>query len=381
MKSLHLAFSRVLLTLLLWILPLIVLAHKPSDSYLSLNFRTEKVTGRWDIALRDLEYAIGIDANHDGNINWGELRSRHTVIAEYVLSHLKLENGGAPCYLEPTEQLVDRHSDGVYTVLHFTVQCPVTTDPLILDYSLFFDQDPTHRGLLRVDHPGGVQTAIFSPDRSHIELIPQLRGTWPQFADYWWEGVWHIWIGYDHLLFLLALLLPAVVWREDGRWRAVASLRPAVMHVISIVTAFTLAHSITLSAAVLGWIALPSRWVESAIAATVVLAAVNNLYPIIQGRRWLIAFCLGLIHGLGFAGVLAGLDLPNATLVLALAGFNLGVESGQLVFTLVLMPIALVLRDTRFYRLGLVKPGSVAVAAMASVWLPERSLGLTIISL
>jgi len=381
MKYLHPACFRVPLTLLILVLPVAGLAHKPSDSYLSLDLRTDKLTGQWDIALRDLEYAIGIDGNHDGDIAWGELRARHAVIADYALSHLRLEHGGGGCKLEPTEQLVDKHSDGVYSVLRFSVECPAANVPLILDYSLFFAQDPTHRGLLRVDYPDGSQTAIFSPERTQMELSRRHRGAWPQFTDYWREGVWHIWIGFDHLLFLVALLLPAVFKRDGGRWRAVSSSRAAVINVIRVVTAFTLAHSITLSSAALELIVLPSRWVESAIAATVVLAAVNNLFPIVRVRLWLIAFCLGLIHGFGFAGVLAGLDLPSASLVLALAGFNLGVESGQLAFVLVVMPIALVFRDNRFYRHTVVTFGSLAVAAIATVWLLERSLGLTLISL
>ena len=109
-----------------------------------------------------------------------------------------------------------------------------------------------------------------------------------------------------------------------------AGFRPAFWDVCRIVTSFTVAHSITLSLAALGIVALPSRLVESAIAASVVVAALNNLRPWSQGRRWVVAFGFGLIHGFGFASVLADLGLPRDTLVLALVGFNLGVECGQL---------------------------------------------------
>lgn len=371
---------RMLLAGLL-LLPLICMAHKPSDSYLSLYLDGEILKGQWDIALRDLEYALGIDTDGDGAITWGELRAHHKAIAGYALSRLSIGADNAHCALRPTQQLVDRHSDGAYTVLQFVLDCPETHSALSLDYRLFFDLDPTHRGLLRIHYPAVVQTAVLSPDRSRLVLDPGARSSGRQFAEYWREGVWHIWIGFDHILFLLALLLPAVLWREGGRWRAVASFRSALWDVAGVVTAFTVAHSITLSMAVLGWISLPSRWVESAIAATVVLAALNNLYPLVRGRRWLIAFGLGLIHGFGFASVLVDLGLPNTTLALALMGFNLGVETGQLVIVAGFLPIAYSLRGSWFYHWAALRLGSSIVAVIAVGWLLERSLGLRLASL
>ncbi len=158
--------------------------------------------------------------------------------------------------------------------------------------------------------------------------------------------MWHIWIGFDHILFLLSLLLPAVlIWRAS-RWQAVETFRAAFVDVFRIVTSFTVAHSITLSLATLGFVSLPSRWVESAIAASVVLAALNNLWPLFHGRRWMVAFGFGLIHGFGFASVLVDLGLPRETLVLALVGFNLGVEAGQLAIVALFLPLAFALRRT-----------------------------------
>lgn len=372
---------RCCLALLLLLLPLAVLAHKPSDSYLILNLDGAVVKGQWDIALRDLEYAIGVDTDGDGAITWGELKSRHAAIDAYALARLTIAAGGDPCRLRPTGHLVDNHSDGAYAVLRFGVECSAA-GPLTVDYRLFFDLDPLHRGLLQIRYPQTVQTAVLSPDQPLIELDRRARGAWRQFLDYWWEGVWHIWTGFDHMLFLLALLLPAVLWREAGRWRAVASFRTALLEVMAVVTGFTLAHSITLSAAVLGWVSLPSRWVESAIAATVVAAALNNLYPLVEGRRrWSIAFGLGLIHGFGFASVLKDLGLPGDALALALVGFNLGVETGQLAIVAAFLPIAFLLRKSWFYRRAAMGFGSLAVAAVAFGWLLERGLNLRLMPL
>ena len=145
-----------------------------------------------------------------------------------------------------------------------------------------------------------------------------------------------------------------------------------------VVTAFTVAHSITLSLAALGVISLPSRLTESAIAASVVLAALNNVHPVVYGGRWIIAFAFGLIHGFGFASVLTDLGLPQGSLLLALVAFNLGVELGQLAIVAVFLPVAYALRDTRLYRLGILIGGSLLVAAIAAVWLIERAFNLSL---
>jgi HupE / UreJ protein len=149
--------------------------------------------------------------------------------------------------------------------------------------------------------------------------------------------------------------------------------------VFKVVTAFTVAHSITLSLAALGVIALPSRVVESAIAASVVLAALNNVRPLVYGGRWALAFAFGLIHGFGFASVLADLGLPQDALLLSLVAFNLGVELGQLAIVAVFLPVAFALRGTALYRRVILVGGSLVVAAIAFAWLCERAFNLTLV--
>jgi hypothetical protein len=201
-----------------------------------------------------------------------------------------------------------------------------------------------------------------------------------QFGQYLVEGIWHIWIGFDHILFLLSLLLPAVLVHERRRWTGVGSFHAALVEVLWVVTAFTVAHSITLSLAALQFIELPSRLVESAIAASVVLAAANNLWPVVQRRRWLVAFSFGLIHGFGFASVLTELGLPKDALVLSLLGFNMGVEVGQLAVVAVFLPVAYRLRNTPLYRKGVFVGGSVFTMLVALIWLAERVFNLKLIS-
>ncbi len=355
------------------------LAHKASDSYLVLQVNGQQVTGQWDIALRDIDFAIGLDADGDGDITWGEVQARHTDIAAWAMERLKLERGGA-CTLQVGEHLVDDHTDGAYAVLRFTGTCPSRTQAVALNYRLLFDIDQLHRGLLRLELDGVAHTSVLGPDTGALNVQAGETSRLTQFAQYLVEGIWHIWIGFDHILFLLALLLPAVLVHERRRWTGVGSFRAALVEVLWVVTAFTVAHSITLSLAALQVIELPSRLVESAIAASVVLAAANNLWPVVERRRWLVAFSFGLIHGFGFASVLTELGLPKDALVLSLLGFNAGVEVGQLAIVAVFLPLAYLLRNTTLYRNGVFIGGSILTMLVALLWLVERVFNVKLIS-
>jgi hypothetical protein len=356
-------------------------AHKPSDSYLSISVGDDGgVSGRWDIALRDIDFALGLDANGDGDITWGEVRAKHGEIAAYALARLAVEGDGAACPLSAGEQAIDQHTDGAYTVLSLQAACPRAPSRLALSYTLFAELDPQHRGLLNLSAHGATRSAVLGPQAPTQAFDLRASDRWSQFVDYGREGVWHIWIGFDHVLFLVSLLLPAVLTWHQRRWQPAPGFRAAFWDVVKIVTSFTVAHSITLSLATLGVVSLPSRWVESAIAASVVLAALNNVVPLVHGRRWVVAFCFGLIHGFGFASVLADLGLPRETLVLALVGFNLGVEAGQLAIVLVFLPLAFALRRTVLYQRAVFVGGSLAIAGLAGVWLAERLFNLELIT-
>ena len=247
---------------------------------------------------------------------------------------------------------------------------------------MLFDVDPSHRGLVQWAAPGEgtAQALVFGTESAEQVLALKPTGVWQTLRQYLKDGVLHIWAGYDHILFLLALLLPAVLVRVDSpqgrQWQPAPTLRGAFIEVVKVVTAFTLAHSITLSLASLHIISLPSRLVESLIAASVIFAALNNLRSTVEGRRWIMAFVFGLVHGFGFASVLADLGLPQGALVLALVGFNAGVEVGQLTIVAVFLPLAFWLRGTRFYRVGVLIGGSLVVALLASWWLVQRMFDL-----
>ena len=347
-------------------------AHKPSDSYLVLRVDGAKIDGRWDIAVRDLDAIFDLDRNGDGRVDWGELRTRAGEVDAYAAPRLALAASGSVCPLRVVDHEVERHSDGGYLVLDFRAECASHIDALDIDYRLLFDIDAQHRGLLKLDS-GSVVSAVFAATHRRQSFALALPSPLTQLRGYVADGIEHIATGFDHLLFLVALLLPSVLVRRGGHWEPVDRFPTVLRSVAGTVTAFTLAHSITLSLATLSIVSLPSRLVESAIALSVLLTAIDNVWPILPRRRWQVAFAFGLLHGFGFASVLADLDLPPASLALSLFGFNVGVEIGQLAFVLVLVPLAYLVRDSRFYpRVGV----SAAIAIVAGGWLIERSFDL-----
>ncbi len=356
-------------------------AHKPSDSYLTLAVPAHGavIDGQWDVALRDLDFAIGLDTNHDGAITWAELKAARQRIADYAFGRLTLEAIGQGdrnrCVPVLSDLLVDEHVDGHYAVLRFSADCGLAPVELLVRYRLLFDVDPTHRGLLDVSGFGRQQAAVLSQASPAVTLSLSSPKRWVQFRDFAVEGVWHILKGYDHILFLLTLLFPAVVLYGRSGWEPRESLRDATLDILKVVTAFTAAHSLTLAAAVLGYVHLPARWVESGIAATVLLGSLNNLRPAIEGRRWMVAFAFGLVHGFGFASVLADIGLHGVNLTLALVGFNVGVEAGQLAVVAMVLPVAFMLRHTVVYRRAFMPAGAVVIGGCAVVWLVERLSG------
>lgn len=369
-----------ILAIVLW--ASIASAHKPSDSYLRIEVEDDLLI-RWDIALRDLEVVIGLDANTDGKITWDEVQQRRELIGEVVQTHLGIDvdDQRQPIELERIE--ITEHSDGTYAALRLRIHDPGGFNTLLVHYDLLFEIDPTHRALVSYQgRRGGGAYVISAGDRP---LIVQASGNgWLMpLIDYIGEGIWHIWIGIDHILFLIALLLPSV-WRvrrkehHPPQFVPVGRFPTVLREVIGIVTCFTIAHSLTLWLVVGQYVELPSRWVEATIAFSIVITAIRSLYPQFKKHSRLLAFSFGLVHGFGFGSVLIDLGLPTSMLVTTLLGFNIGVELGQLAIVALLLPLAFRYRRRRFYRRYVFRYGCYAIAALGALWTIERAAGLTI---
>jgi len=341
------------------------LAHKPSDAHLRLAVDGARLEGRLDVAVRDLDGALTLDEDGDGDVTWGELLASSPRIAAYLGDRLALAADGRPCELALGDAALVDLSDGAYWAQPISARCPAApAEAVTVSYRLLFDVDAQHRGLV---HVAGATAIIRDGAPARIAV-----GGGASFGAFVKEGVWHIWIGMDHVLFLLCLLLPAVFPRIAGRARPAESLRGVAGEVLEIVTAFTLAHSITLVISAVGLVQLPSRVVETAIAISVVAAALNNLVRAIDAR-WAVAFALGLLHGFGFSSVLLDLGLPSDQLIASLLGFNAGVELGQLAIVVAVLPALYWIRRTLAYR-ALLYAGSGAAAVIATMWTFQRWL-------
>jgi HupE / UreJ protein len=423
-------------------------AHKPSDSYLTLTVRDGgRIDVLWHVALRDLDSELALDANDDGRLTWGEVRTRWADMQRFVSPHLRLQREGQACAVmddvSAGAPALIEHTDGQYAVLAWSQRCEVPVGQawagVQMDYSLFALSDPTHRGIVRWrrlegEVRAGGLSATGNPVRelgvvvlgvgrsSHtqawraqtepvdgatVSLGAVVGGgtastpsaaiaasdasdrpsAWAQVGRTVRDGVEHIAAGTDHILFVVLLLLVSVWQRPMARasrrplqgWQARATWGSSLGEVLRLVTAFTVAHSITLGLAAFGVLSPPSRWVESLIALSVLAAAIDNLWPILRAPRWAVVFGFGLVHGFGFAGAMQDLGLSSTDLAWPLLGFNLGVELGQLMLVAVVLPLSFALRRTRFYRRWVVLPGSVAIGAMALVWFTERSLDTVIL--
>jgi HupE / UreJ protein len=351
-------------------------AHAQSTDESSLTLRVENAVlrGNWKVPLLELDTALGLDADRDGRIAWPEIEHRREEIERYLAAHLRILADGADPGLRFDRLVYGTQSGAPFILSELSAIAPRAIESLDVDYTLLFEYRPEHRGTIKVIWPGqgAIDVVVTAPGSATV--FTRAAATGKSFVELLQSGVWHIWIGYDHVLFLLVLLIPAVFRRTANGREAVPDFSSAFARVVVIVSAFTIAHSITLSCAALGWIVLPGRWVESAIAASVVIAAVVNLLPRTAGTSsaW-VAFCFGLLHGFGFANVLSEVDAEGTPLWRLLLGFNLGVELGQLAIVSVFLPIAYRIRETRFYRTGVLYGGSTAAALCATFWFWQRA--------
>lgn len=368
-------------------------AHKASDAYLQIDAADKGLTLRWDIALRDLDAALDLDSDEDGKLTWGEVKTAWPRIQSYAMARLTIEG----CILQPSGQALERRNDGAYAVMFLRSDCVLARSPVIA-YSLFREVDPTHRGIAKVQRVGQTLelrmldpthaptvTGSGQPPPGAASTSAGARSSDAIAASGAWgflrEGIRHILTGYDHVLFLLCLLLPSVMRRTSGGWRPVEKLSQAVWPVVGIVSAFTVAHSITLALAALKVVSLSPTFIEPAIAVTIILAALDNVWPIFPVRRVVVTFIFGLIHGFGFAGVLAELNLPTSEFAWALLQFNLGLEMGQLMIVVTVTAVLFLLRQRPRYPAWVIRGGSLAAILVGVLWLIERTANVSILSI
>jgi hypothetical protein len=357
---------RLIALTLLVVAPSAAFAHSTSTAFLRLSQHGVVTQGELSIGLRDLDSVLDLDVNRDAKITWGEVRTRHADIRAYALARLVIRSKRGACTLLPAaDQSIEFTADGADAVLPFGVECEHADAPTELHYGLLFDGMPNHRVLLRYQRDDISQVSVLSkaqPDavfgqRPLQRLIAFVR-----------EGVLHIWGGYDHLLFLLALLVPITTRRGGWRWM--------LPRLFATVTAFTVAHSLTLTAAAFELVNVPTAVVECVIALSVALAGLNVWVPIFRDASWGVAFAFGLVHGFGFATALNGLRSGADDRVAALFGFNIGVEAGQLAVVFVSVPVLCWIAARRRSELFLRPSVALVICGAGVTWALQRGLSV-----
>ena len=354
-------------------------AHRQGESYLYLQVYEDRIDGRFEVSLKDFNAALGLTGT-SRQITRSNIEEHIAFLKQYYLQHVAIGDEQGPLTIRFKSHRMFGGEDGFVLLPFALVGREKASNRLTIDYSVLFDAEPSHRGFLLIEHNWATGTfanergisLVFSPDNRRQDWDVTSRDRLRGFIGVVRLGVEHIWMGKDHVMFLLALLLPAVLKRADGRWVRVESFRPAMVNVLLIVTVFTIAHSVTLTLAALGLVHLPGRLVESAIALSIAVAAADILFPILHRWVLLVVFGFGLFHGFGFAGVLEEMGILGEHLGLSLFAFNLGVELGQVAIVALVFPLLLFLSKLRAYRMPGVQVAAVAMICVAAVWFYER---------
>jgi len=365
--------------IIIYILFLITSLHADilKENYITIE-PNEKPILELDFESDNLDQYIVLDTNKNGLISWKELKSKKDEIIKLVLPHLKIVSDKKPCPKIVTDFKIHRRVHQSYITLTIELSCKIE-DRLDIYYDLFFDVDRSQKAFIQIKDKNSSQPMVISPRKKQLTINVEQSSIFKTFMNFLVEGIWHIWIGFDHILFLLMLLIPSVVYFKDRKITPQNSLKKVIIKILKIVTAFTVAHSITLALSVLDIVDVNMRYIEVAIALSVLFTALNNLLLFTKTKTWIIAFFFGLIHGFGFANVLKEMTLKSSELVGSLLGFNLGVEIGQLAIVVAVIPIIYLTRKTKLYRYFILYGFSAVTAIIALLWAYERYFITTLI--
>ena len=358
-------------------------AHSPDQSYLYLRIYQNHVEGTHEMTYRDINKALGLNLKRGMKVD--DLRPFLPVIHAYLKERISLSQEGQNFPIEFIEPQIMETKMGVFLRSHY--QLPSVKEvPKKIDvkYDVLFDKDEDHEGYLVIGHHWksgiikneGKPSLNFSKGRTENTLSLDNASTWKGFFKMVRQGAYHWRIGLDHILFLIALLLPAFVRRKENpggswSWEAIGDIKESFPYIIKVLFGLAVAYTITLSLSSLGVINLPSRIVESIIALSVGFAAFHNIRPFLKNREWLLAFGFGLFHGMGLASDLGRKGLNGEFLTMSTIGFNIGVDLALIFITGFIALVLFVLRGRSIYR-SLVLYGSIILIIISLYFFIER---------
>jgi len=356
-------------------------AHTLGQSYVFVDIEETRITGHLELPIDTLEIAIQAQNPEFKLENALVNDSQWKIIEPYIRSHFRISQNNIDYKLELLERNTLNIEIANYLLVNFIATAPASIPEKIqFHYSALLHAFASHRGGLVIvsNYKTGLDgdderlSYLFAPGREDF-VFNTLGDSWlSQLSRFIVEGATHIWLGFDHVLFIVTLLLMSVVTQVGRRYQAVGELRPALINVFKLVTLFTIAHSITLFLGLKGWVDLPPHLVEPIIALSIVVVAINNIFPLQTKQVGAIIFAFGLFHGLGFASVLLDLAINREAKILSLLGFNIGVELGQLAIVVCIFPILFMIRFQSWYNFLVLRAGSACIAMVGAWWFVSR---------
>lgn len=373
------------LLLLLLVLAGNAFAHAPRENYVWVNIEDDHVSGHFEISIDDLKQKLNVDVDQSADGRAAGIELQAATVQQYLSENFSLsdKDGELPFQFTTTgvSPLVDTFAQYHFKTDRLPASKDLTIENTIFMTPEFAKEDRLHRSLILIEHNKTIDTEfgeespflVFSPRNSVATLDTESPAPILQWREFLWQGILHIWFGFDHVIFVIALLLTTVLMVQGREWVPIQNFKSACFKTLKIITLFTIAHSITLSMAAYDLVSFNSALVETIIAISIIVVALNNIFSRFNSHAWFWVFLFGLFHGLGFASVMADLQFRAINLSKILVMFNIGVEIGQVAIVLVVFPLLFLIRKSQYYRTLVVIPLSILAILLAGFWVMERT--------
>jgi hypothetical protein len=375
--------------LMLSVLPVFAIAHPTPNTIVLLDIKQKNVTAELQLPLTDLQLATGYDLSTNPEIAINKLKNE---LITYVTNHVKpVSEDNKPWQvsfvslsINTTEQTATGPYQQLIVQLLLTPPEGANSRNFKFNYDVIIHQVVTHKAIVRIRQDwergvhgeqttdlGLIELDVVSNTIKPLIINQQPGSAWQGFKSMVNLGMNHIAEGTDHLLFLLTLLLPAPLSTSRKGWGTFGGTRYSIIRLLTIVTAFTIGHSITLIVGSLNWLRFPQQPIEILIACSIIVSAIHAIRPLFPGKEAVIAALFGLIHGSAFASTLVNLNLETCRMALSILGFNIGIELMQLFVILLIVPSFILLSKTKLY--SFIRIGGAIIAGIAAIaWIIER---------
>lgn len=364
------------------------IAHGTDQSYLYFQIGESTITARLELPIKNLNQVLDLGFEPDKRIGADKVDPLIDQIRAYADGKTQVDCAPQSCELIPTDHgYLNTHQSQFLLLNYELTGFDTLPESLQVTHDSLMVEQPDNINMVLIDQ--NWRTGTFAEESNIIFVLEepgQMRsldltqgGLIQGFVGVVKLAMNHILEGTDHILFLFAMLLPSVLRRPDGsKWQPVGTFSAAFWSMVKMATAFTVGHIITISLSSIGIVSLPGRLVESVIAASIGLVALEIFFPIFRQRLWIVLFVFGLFHGFGFAEILGERGVTSQNALLSLFGFNLGIEIGQLIIIALVFPVLYLLRRQWFYAGWMLRISGLFLAAVSLYWFIERAFAINL---